>query len=96
MEDVAKYPGLMRRGTRWYLRVKVPDDVVDAIGKREKWKSLRRGDYQLAKTRYLEERTALERQFNPAREGSHTLTDAKARRLVAEEALSCCGILSRS
>ena len=59
VNDVAKFPELMRRGTKWYLRVKVPDDVVDAIGKREIWKSLRTGDYQLARTRYLEERTAL-------------------------------------
>ena len=42
---------MMRRGTKWYLRVKVPDDVVDAIGKREIWKSLRTGDYQLARRR---------------------------------------------
>ncbi len=29
MKTMAKYPGLMRRGTRWYLRVKVPADLVE-------------------------------------------------------------------
>ncbi len=47
---MAKFPGLMRRGTKWYLRVRVPDDVAEAIGRREIWKSLRTGDHQKALT----------------------------------------------
>ena len=55
MNDVAKYPGLMRRGTRWYLRVKVPEDIVEAMGRREIWKSLRTGHHRAAKATYLED-----------------------------------------
>ena len=58
---MVKFPGLRPRGTKWYLRVKVPKDAVDNIGHREKLKSLRTGDYREAKSRYLEERAELER-----------------------------------
>ena len=82
MGEVAKFPGLMRRGTKWYLRVRVPDDVVGTIGKKEIWKSLGTGDHGKAKALYLEERARLERQFARAREGSRALTGSEARRLV--------------
>ena len=79
---MARYPGMMRRGTKWYLRVRVPDDVRDVLGQKEIWKSLRTGDYQTAKARFLEERTCLERQFMAAREGKRILPEVEARRLV--------------
>jgi len=44
VDDVAKYPGLMRRGTKWYLRAWVPKDLQHVIGTKDKWKSLRTGD----------------------------------------------------
>ena len=35
---MAKIPGLMRRETKWYLRVRVPDDAIENFGQREVWK----------------------------------------------------------
>jgi hypothetical protein len=46
--DVAKYPGLMPRGTRWYLRAKVPLDLREVLGRHEVWRSLRTGDHREA------------------------------------------------
>jgi hypothetical protein len=42
---MAKYPGLMRRGSRWYLRAKVPADLVEEVGRREIWHSLDTGSH---------------------------------------------------
>ncbi len=49
---MAKYPGLMRRGTRWYLRVKVPADLVEEVDRREIWRSLETGSHRKAVGRY--------------------------------------------
>ena len=49
---MAKYPGLMRRGTRWYLRAKVPADLVEEVGRREIWRSLDTGSHRKAVGRY--------------------------------------------
>lgn len=81
---MAKYPGLMRRGTKWYLRVSVPGDLVDAIGKREVWRSLRTGDHREAKRRYFEERAKVERQFGSARQGLDALSEQDIRRMVVQ------------
>ena len=81
---MAKIPGLMRRESRWYLRVRVPKDAVDNIGQREIWKSLGTGNYREAKSRYLEERWELERRFAVARSGPPTLTEDEAKRMVLE------------
>jgi hypothetical protein len=59
----------MQRGTKWYLRVKVPDDVFNIIGKREIWRSLDTGDHHEAKRRYFDKRAEAERTFAIAREG---------------------------
>ncbi len=52
MKTMAKYPGLMRRGSRWYLRVKVPADLVEEVGWREIWRSLDTGSHRKAVGRY--------------------------------------------
>ncbi len=80
MRDVAKNPGPVKRGTRWYLRVRVPEDLVGRIGKREISKSLGTGDHRKAKVRYLEERAKIERQFAAARVGLEALSEADIRR----------------
>ena len=49
---MAKYPGLMRRGSRWYLRAKVPADLVEEVGRREIWRSLDTGSHRKAVGRY--------------------------------------------
>lgn len=35
-----QYPGLMLRGSRYYLRIYVPADLIESIGREEVWKSL--------------------------------------------------------
>ena len=81
---MARYPGLMRRGTKWYLRVKVPDDLQHVIGKKEIWKSLRTGDHGKAKARYIEERAKVERQFALARNGPPPIDGDEVWRAVAD------------
>ena len=80
---MAKNPGPVKRGTRWYLRVRVPEDLVGRIGRREISKSLGTGDHRKAKVRYLEERAKIERQFAAARVGLEALSEADIRRMVA-------------
>jgi integrase len=79
---MSKNPGPVRRGTRWYIRVRVPDDLVDTIGKREIWKSLGTGDHRKAKALYPKERAKVERQFATARDGLATLADEDMQRMV--------------
>ncbi len=80
---MAKNPGPVKRGTRWYLRVRVPEDLVDRIGKREISKSLGTGDHRKAKARYPEERAKVERRFAAARDGLGALSEPDIRRMVA-------------
>jgi hypothetical protein len=86
METVAKYPGLMRRGTRWYLRVKVPKDLVEELGRREIWRSLDTGNYPRAVGRYHQVRGEVQVLMESARRrtsgGGGEVTDAELRRLV--------------
>jgi integrase len=74
----------VKRGTRWYLRVRVPSDLVDRIGKREISKSLGTGDHRQAKARYPEERAKIERQFAAARDGHEALSEADIGRMVRQ------------
>ncbi len=86
METVAKYPGLMRRGTKWYLRVKVPKDLVEELGRKEIWRSLETGNYPRAVGRYHQVRGEVQVLMESARRrtsgGGGEVTDAELRRLV--------------
>jgi len=44
VEDVPKYPHLQKRGSRFFLRRKVPTDLRPSIGKREIRKALGTSD----------------------------------------------------
>jgi hypothetical protein len=84
--DVAKYPGLMRRKARYYLRVKVPADLVDTIGRQDIWRTLKTSEYHEAVCRYFPARTELQEVFQQARrrrEASGNLSGEEARRLVS-------------
>jgi integrase len=48
MEPVARQPRLLRRGGRYTLRVKVPQELRSIVGKREVWRSLGTGDHRVA------------------------------------------------
>ena len=64
---MARYPGLMRRKARWYLRAKIPVDLVEFLGQTEKWQSLRTGDHALAVKRYHRARADLDAWFEQQR-----------------------------
>ncbi len=52
MKEVAKYPGLALRGSKWELRVAVPKDLVETISKCEICNSFGTGSYAEARRRY--------------------------------------------
>ncbi len=81
---MAKYPGLMQRGTKWYLRVCVPKDIVDEVGRREIWRSLETGNHRKAKSRYHQVWADIDAQFEAVRgrRGDDDVTNAELRRLV--------------
>lgn len=62
--NVARQPGLMRRKTRWYLRTKVPVDLVAFLGRRQVWRSLRTGDHAVATKRLHRARAPLDQWFD--------------------------------
>ena len=64
---MAQHPGLMRRGARYYVRVRVPLDLVETIGRSEIWKSLRTADFAEARRRYFPARAKLQEAFDQAR-----------------------------
>ncbi len=58
-----KPEGLQRRGSIWWLRVRVPDDLRDAVGKREIRRSLKTSDYEEARSRVRFERSRVDADF---------------------------------
>ena len=61
---MAHYPNLWRRGTRYYLRKRVPSDLVAALGKKTHVVvSLRTGDRRIAERKYGVELGNVERRF---------------------------------
>jgi uncharacterized protein DUF6538 len=82
--DVARHPGLMRRGARYYLRVRVPLDLIESIGRQEIWQSLRTADHREAVHRYFPARTELQQRFENARRRRAGLSNDEARRLASD------------
>ena len=84
---MAKYPGLMRRGSRWYLRVKVPADLVEEAGRREIWHSLETGSHRKGVGRYHQAQGEVQALLESARRrlrgGDGEVIDAELRRLAA-------------
>lgn len=65
---MAKYPGLVLRGRRFYLRKAVDADIRATLGDKEIWKSLRTSDRKEAIPRYHKEAAALAQVFQQYRE----------------------------
>ena len=87
MNSVARHPWLFNRNGRYYLRARVPADLVAVMGRREVKKSLKTSDLREARRRINVEAAELEAQFADARrEGRHRptthLTEAEVRQLV--------------
>ena len=64
---MAKIQGLQKRGERFHLRIRVPQDLVSHYNKREIKKSLNTDDYSKAKRRCIKERAVLEDEFERIR-----------------------------
>jgi integrase len=74
----------MRRGARYYLRVRVPLDLIDIIGRQEIWQSLGTADHREAVRRYFPARTELQQRFEHARRRRAGLSNDEARRLASD------------
>jgi integrase len=64
---MARHPGLMARGRRWYLRAKVPVDLGGFLGRQEIWRSLGTGDHAAAVKLYRRARADLDAWFDQQR-----------------------------
>jgi hypothetical protein len=67
MEPMARYPRLQRRGSRYFLRAKVPRDLVVVIGKREIIRALETSDFKTAVRRLGIASVEVDAQFAEAR-----------------------------
>lgn len=69
MDDMVRYPHLLKRGNVFTFRAKVPADLVEAFGgKRQVWESLRTCDPAEAKRRVRDKTDAFEQQCQRVRE----------------------------
>lgn len=64
--EVARPEGLVQRGTKWWIRVRVPDRLRDRIGKTEICRSLRTSDFKEACRLARMERVAIDNLFGEA------------------------------
>ncbi len=62
-----KLPGLVRRGSKFSIRIRVPDNIRHIVGKGEVWKSLETGDLNLAKEVYGRIYAEIQGEFSRAR-----------------------------
>ena len=59
---------IVRRGARYYVRCRVPADLVKALGRKEIWKSLGTSDPKEAKRKAHPALAELQREFDAQRE----------------------------
>lgn len=59
--------GLKQRGTRWFIRRRVPADLVEAWGSPEVTRTLRTSDYKQARKLLPQAWDALEKEFDGLR-----------------------------
>ena len=84
---MAKHPWLFDRNGRYYLRARIPADLVEVMGRREIKKSLKTSDLREARRRINVEAAELETQFADARRRDRRrpathMTEAEVRELV--------------
>src|SRR5262245_18492610 len=65
--DMARHPRHARRGMRYYLRARVPVDLLGFLGREEIWRSLRTGEHAAAVTRHRRARADLDTSFDQQR-----------------------------
>ncbi|SFM08752.1 DUF6538 domain-containing protein [Methylorubrum salsuginis] len=79
--NVAHQPNLTQRNGTFYLRMRVPLDVVEAIGRSHIVLSLKTKERRIALARFRLEQASIERQFEAARQ--HATETATLRRSLA-------------
>ncbi len=84
---MAKHPWLFNREGRYYLRARVPADLIAVMGRREVKRSLKTSDLREARRRINVEAAELETRFSDARRKSRRqpathMTEAEVRQLV--------------
>jgi hypothetical protein len=84
METMSRYPGRTLRGTRYYLRTRVPVDLTATIGRREIWKSLDTGNHREAVRRFHLAKAELDAWFDARRRRQAALSNDEARRLASD------------
>lgn len=87
MKKLATYPRLQRRNTGYYLRAKVPGELVSIIKKHEIVKSLRTNDYREAVQRLQQVSVTVDAEFAEARQklrpkAMDSLTDAEVTQMA--------------
>lgn len=65
---MAKHPRLLRRGTRYYFRAAVPQDIQEAFGRKEVKFSLQTSDYQEALRKVRQHSAEVDQQFERCRQ----------------------------
>lgn len=86
-EPVAHYPNLTTRGGTYYLRMRVPLELVQELGRTHITKSLRTKEHRVALARLRLPQAKGERDFEAAR---RQMKDANAlRMLLAKGRLEC-------
>ena len=66
---MAKYPNLWSRNGRYYLRMRVPKDLVKTLGKEHITYSLKTSDYRIAVSLHRTEQAKVEARFTALRHG---------------------------
>ncbi|MQW16682.1 site-specific integrase [Sinorhizobium meliloti] len=93
-EEVVKVPGLIRRGSTYSLRRRVPTDLVEAVGRREIWVSLGTSNYKAAAKKARLEAVRLDIQWDKQREALKigeplksvdTVSEAELRHVVVSD-----------
>lgn len=64
MQEMPKIPGLQRRRLTYYLRVRVPQELVSLYKKKEIVCSLETRDYETARKRVHKKRAIIEAEFD--------------------------------
>lgn len=78
MEDLSKYTNLHRRNGRYYFRVRVPLDLINALGKNEIKKSLNTAELSEARSRLPIEQLRADDLFHATRKKLAVRTAAKS------------------
>jgi len=84
METMSKHPWLQRRRTGYYLRAKVPLDIVEIYGKKEVVRSLRTKELRLARERIHIEAVKVEQEFAECRRKTE-ISEIRRDRISDEE-----------